>query len=105
MPRCAADGVGYWVLLGVALGLALWAKYFMVVLAAPFALFLLLDREARRRLAGPGPWVAAAVALAVMAPHLIWLVQNDFLPFTLCRSARRAVQAAGSIICAIRSNI
>ena len=71
----------HWVLLGVALGLALWAKYFVVILAAPLALFLLLDPEARRRLAGPGPWIAAAVALAVMAPHLIWLVQNDFLPF------------------------
>ena len=54
----------HWVLLGVALGLALWAKYFVVILAAPLALFLLLDPEARRRLAGPGPWIAAAVALA-----------------------------------------
>ncbi len=71
----------HWALLGVALGLALWAKYFVVILAAPLALFVLLDPDARRRLAGPGPWLAAAVALVVMAPHLIWLVQNDFLPF------------------------
>ena len=75
------DKLGYWILLGVAIGLAWWAKYFMVVLAAPFALFLIFDRDARRHLATPGPWVAAAVALAVMAPHLIWLVQHDFLPF------------------------
>jgi len=73
--------LGYWVLLGVALGLAWWAKYFMVILAAPLVLFLLLDPDARRRLAGPGPWIAAAIALLVMAPHLCWLVQNDFLPF------------------------
>ena len=74
-------GIGYWILLGVALGCALWAKYFVAVLAVPLVLFMLLDREARRRLAGPGPWVAAAVALVIMAPHLLWLVQNDFLPF------------------------
>ncbi|HML08330.1 MAG TPA: glycosyltransferase family 39 protein [Xanthobacteraceae bacterium] len=73
--------LGYWVLLGAALGLALWAKYFVVVLAIPLALFLLIDREARSRLAQPGPWVAAAVALAIAAPHLVWLIQNDFLPF------------------------
>jgi len=73
--------LGHWILLGLALGLALWAKYFVAVLAAPLALFLLLDRDARRSLAGPGPWIAAAVALVVMAPHLVWLVQNDFLPF------------------------
>src|SRR4051794_13477906 len=32
-----------WVLLGVAVGLSLWAKYFVVVLAAPLALFVLID--------------------------------------------------------------
>jgi 4-amino-4-deoxy-L-arabinose transferase-like glycosyltransferase len=69
-----------WILLGVALGLAWWAKYFVVILAAPLALFLLLDPQARRRLAGPGPWIAAAVTLLVMAPHLVWLARHDFLP-------------------------
>jgi hypothetical protein len=43
-----------WLLLGFALGAALWAKYFMVVLAAPLALFLLLDRDARSRRPGRG---------------------------------------------------
>jgi hypothetical protein len=76
-------------LLGLALGLALWAKYFVVVLAAPFALFLLFDRDARKTLATPGPWIALAVALLVMAPHLLWLVRNDFLPFAYA-SARAA---------------
>src|SRR5215475_12422126 len=47
-----------WVLLGLAIGLALWAKYFVVVLAIPLALFLLLDRKARPALATPGPWIA-----------------------------------------------
>jgi hypothetical protein len=70
-----------WALLGAAVGAALWAKYFVVVLAVPMALFLLLDRNARKTLLTPGPWVALAVALLVMAPHLVWLVQNDFLPF------------------------
>jgi 4-amino-4-deoxy-L-arabinose transferase-like glycosyltransferase len=79
----------HWMLLGVALGLALWAKYFVVVLAAPLALFLLFDRDARKALMTPGPWIALAVALAVMAPHLLWLVRNDFLPFAYA-SARAA---------------
>ena len=79
----------HWMLLGLALGLALWAKYFVVVLAAPLALFLLFDRDARKALATPGPWIALAVALLVMAPHLLWLVRNDFLPFAYA-SARAA---------------
>ena len=76
-------------LLGLAIGAALWAKYFVVVLAAPLALFLLFDRDARKALATPGPWIALAVALVVMAPHLLWLVRNDFLPFAYA-SARAA---------------
>lgn len=70
-----------WIALGLAIGGALWAKYFVIVLAAPLGLFLLIDRDARRALATPGPWVALVVALVVMAPHLKWLVDNDFLPF------------------------
>ncbi len=53
-----------WLLLGLAVGMALWAKYFVVVLVAPMALFLLVDRDARKALATPGPYVAAAAALS-----------------------------------------
>jgi 4-amino-4-deoxy-L-arabinose transferase-like glycosyltransferase len=83
----------HWALLGFAVGLALWAKYFVVVLAAPLGLFLLIDPDARRSLAKPGPWIAAAVALAVMAPHLVWLFRNDFLPFAY--ADMRAAPAGG----------
>jgi hypothetical protein len=83
----------YWLLLGVALGLAWWAKYFVVILIAPLALFLLLDRDARPRLLTPGPWLAAVVALIVAGPHLVWLIQNDFLPFHYAEA--RAVPARG----------
>lgn len=71
----------HWFLLGLALGVALWAKYFVVVLAFPLGLFLLIDKNARRHFLTPGPYVAVAAALVVAAPHLVWLVQNDFLPF------------------------
>src|ERR1700704_6197337 len=37
--------IGYWALLGLALGAALWAKYFVIVLAIPMVSFLLFDRE------------------------------------------------------------
>jgi 4-amino-4-deoxy-L-arabinose transferase-like glycosyltransferase len=71
----------YWILLGVALGLGWWAKYFVVIQAAPLALFLLADPQARKRLAGAGPWIAAAVTLIVIAPNLLWLLQHGSQPF------------------------
>jgi hypothetical protein len=82
-----------WLLLGLALGLALWAKYFVVVLTAPMLVFALVDRDARKVLATPGPYIATAVALITVAPHLVWLVKTDFLP--LAYAEHRAELARG----------
>ena len=84
-----------WLLLGLAVGLSLWAKYFIAVLAIPLALFALFDRDARKTLATPGPYIAVAAALITMAPHLVWLVQNDFLPFGYAE--HRALPSRGLI--------
>ena len=72
--------LAHWILLGIALGGAFWAKYFVAMLAVPLALFVLIDRDARTSLRTAGPYVAALIALVIAAPHLWWLVQNDFLP-------------------------
>jgi 4-amino-4-deoxy-L-arabinose transferase-like glycosyltransferase len=74
-------GLGSWTLLGFAVGGAVWAKYFVIVLALPYALFMLFDRQARRAWATPGPWLSLLVALLVASPHILWLFQSDFLPF------------------------
>jgi 4-amino-4-deoxy-L-arabinose transferase-like glycosyltransferase len=71
----------HWIVLGVSAGLALWAKYFVAVLVIPLVVFVLLDARARRSLRGPGPYLAAVAGLLATAPHLVWLVQSDFLPF------------------------
>jgi hypothetical protein len=84
---------GHWLLLGFSFGAALWAKYFVVVLATPYALFLLFDRDARRALATPGPWLALIAALIVAAPHVVWLFQTDFLPLNYVE--HRAATARG----------
>ena len=84
-----------WLLLGLAVGISLWAKYFVAVLAIPLALFVLFDRDARKTLTTPGPYIAIAAALITMAPHLVWLVNNDFLPFTYAE--HRALPSRGLI--------
>ena len=82
-----------WLLLGLAVGLSLWAKYFVVVLAAPMVVLTLVDRDARKVLATPGPYIAVAVALITVAPHVVWLVKTDFLP--LVYAEHRAVLPRG----------
>jgi hypothetical protein len=54
---------------------------------------MLADRDARKHFATPGPYIALAAAIAMMAPHLVWLVQNDFLPFGYAE--HRAVLSRG----------
>jgi 4-amino-4-deoxy-L-arabinose transferase-like glycosyltransferase len=83
----------HWLLLGLAVGMSLWAKYFVVVLAVPLVLFVLIDGAARKCLATAGPYIAIAAALVVTAPHLVWLVRNDFLPFAYAE--HRAVASRG----------
>ncbi len=85
--------LAHWLLLGFAFGCALWAKYFVVVLAAPYVLFLIFDRHARRALATLGPWLALIVALVIAAPHIVWLFQTDFLP--LAYAEHRAAEVRG----------
>jgi hypothetical protein len=82
--------VGHWAVLGLALGLAFWAKYFVVVLGLPLLVFMLIDPRARRCLATPGPYLAAAICLVIVTPHLIWLYQNDWLPLGYAASRAKA---------------
>jgi 4-amino-4-deoxy-L-arabinose transferase-like glycosyltransferase len=71
----------HWLLVGLWLGCAWWAKYLVLVLTAALALFFLFERDARRHLTTRGPWLAAAVALSVAAPNLAWLATHDFQPY------------------------
>jgi len=81
----------HWMVLGAALGFAFWAKYFVVILGLPLVLFMLIDRRARHYLATPGPYAAAAITLAIIAPHLVWLFDSRFLPLDYVGSRARSL--------------
>lgn len=70
-----------WILTGLWVAIAFYSKYTAAVLMVPIAIFALVDPTARRCFKHPGVYVAVAVFLVLMAPHLVWLVQSDFSPF------------------------
>lgn len=70
-----------WVLLGLTSALLIYAKYTGAILLVMLAVFAVAAPEYRRRMASAGPWLAVAVCLVLLLPHLYWLVENDFLPF------------------------
>jgi 4-amino-4-deoxy-L-arabinose transferase-like glycosyltransferase len=74
------ERIGYWLLLGAAMGGALWAKYTSLVLVIPYALFLVFDRDACRARKKIGLWLALAVAVIIISPNLIWLFKTNFPP-------------------------
>jgi 4-amino-4-deoxy-L-arabinose transferase-like glycosyltransferase len=68
----------WWLATGGALGLGMMAKYTIGLLALAMVVFLLSSREARRRAAGPGPYLALGVATLILLPHVVWVVANGF---------------------------
>ncbi|MFC1568362.1 glycosyltransferase family 39 protein [Candidatus Margulisiibacteriota bacterium] len=69
---------GYWYPLGLAAGLGLLSKFPMLLFPAGLLLFLLLSKDNRPWLAKKEPYLAAALALVVACPVLIWNIQHGF---------------------------
>ncbi len=69
-----------WVAVGVCLGLAGLTKYTAVLLVPGFVLALYAS-AGWRWLRGPGPWLAAGIALVLISPVLWWNHQHDWISF------------------------
>lgn len=77
-----------WLGIGFSLGLGMLSKYSIALLGPPILLFLILDPKSRSWFFRPWPYVAAALALAVFAPVIIWNAQHDWASFAF-QSTRR----------------
>uniref|UniRef100_Q07TF2 Glycosyltransferase RgtA/B/C/D-like domain-containing protein n=1 Tax=Rhodopseudomonas palustris (strain BisA53) TaxID=316055 RepID=Q07TF2_RHOP5 len=66
---------------GAFAALAMLGKYWSVVLVGALGLAALVDSRRAAFFRSPAPWVMAVVGLAVLAPHLWWLVDNRFPTF------------------------
>jgi len=71
----------WWAMLGLACGVAVLTKYASAVLFLTILAHMLSTRKTAAAFATPGPYLALTVLLAVIAPHLVWLVQNHFPTF------------------------
>ncbi|MET0678474.1 MAG: glycosyltransferase family 39 protein [Bradyrhizobium sp.] len=71
---------GIW--LGLAGALAMMTKYWALTMIGAIGLAALLHPARLQFLRSPAPWVAIAVLVVAMLPHLMWLKQVDFVPLT-----------------------
>jgi len=74
-------GLGWWAGSGLCAGAALFSKYSAVLTIAGAVLYLLASRPHRHWLVRPEPYVAAALALAVFSPVLIWNATHGWASF------------------------
>jgi dolichol-phosphate mannosyltransferase len=79
-----------WWLAGVCLGLGLLSKYTIALLGLATLLYLLGDRRARHWLRRPEPYAAAALALAIFAPVIVWNAEHHWASFAFQTSRRLA---------------
>jgi 4-amino-4-deoxy-L-arabinose transferase-like glycosyltransferase len=66
-------------LFGLASGLAILAKHYAVLIVFACMLAVLLHPRRNAYLRSPRPYLAAVVCLAVVAPHVHWLMANNFI--------------------------
>lgn len=90
----------WWTLLGVFAAASLYAKLASSVLLIAAASWILWDKEARRRLAGPGPWLALLLFLIGTLPLANWLLAHGFAPasYAVSRGQGNSHSAIGFLL-------
>jgi 4-amino-4-deoxy-L-arabinose transferase-like glycosyltransferase len=73
--------LGWALVLGLALGLGLMAKYAMIYFVLGIALASVIDGDARALLRARSLWLAFAIAAIVVAPNALWNLANGLVTF------------------------
>jgi 4-amino-4-deoxy-L-arabinose transferase-like glycosyltransferase len=80
-PPDRASVWGLWLTVGVALGFAGLSKYSAVLSVFGLLAFVVVSPRQRRWLADPAPYVAAAVALVMILPVIVWNARHSWVSF------------------------
>jgi 4-amino-4-deoxy-L-arabinose transferase-like glycosyltransferase len=70
-----------WLGVGIAAGLGLLSKFSILFLGAGALAWLVVDRDARKWLVSPWPYLATGLALLIFAPNLLWQSQHHWQTF------------------------
>ena len=71
----------WWLLAGLAVGVALLAKYTAFFLVLTICLWMGLWPQGRRWLKSPWPYFAALLAMAFLIPNLVWNAAHGWMSF------------------------
>src|SRR5262249_53242036 len=77
-----------WWGIGICMGLGMLSKYTMALLGLGTLTFLLIDRQARRWLLRPEPYIAAIMSVIIFSPVFLWNARNGWVSFAFQGSNR-----------------
>jgi 4-amino-4-deoxy-L-arabinose transferase-like glycosyltransferase len=72
----------YAALAGVGAAACMLGKYWSVFLLAGLIVAALIDARRGAYFRSVAPWITVVAGLVVLGPHVAWLVQHDFAPFS-----------------------
>jgi hypothetical protein len=70
-----------WLWAGLWIGLAALSKYQAALFCVGIGLYLLTEKDRRRDLLTPGPYLAAILTLLILTPVFVWNAQHHFASF------------------------
>ncbi len=85
-----ADRRNAWWGVGICAGLGMLSKYTIALLGPAALIFVLVDPRARRWLARPQPYIAAATALVLFSPVIYWNATHGWASFAFQSTQRLA---------------
>ena len=93
---------GWAALAGAAAAAAMLGKYWSVFLLAGLAVAALADTRRALYFRSAAPWITIGVGALLLAPHLVWLVQHNFMLLTYAIGAHSVKTFGDTILTAGR---
>lgn len=83
---------------GACAALAMLGKYYSIFLVGGLVIAALAHPDRLRYLRSWSPWASIAAGFAVLAPHLVWLMQTGYQPFTYAYAVHGAQSRFGALL-------
>jgi hypothetical protein len=76
----------YWLLGGIAAGLAMMTKYYAIIPVICLLSFFIIEPKARGAFKEWGIYLATGIAFLICLPHLLWLPKHNWITITYAQS-------------------
>jgi Dolichyl-phosphate-mannose-protein mannosyltransferase len=84
-------------LAGLGAAAAMYGKYWSIFLLLGLVIAALVDRRRVAYFRSPAPYVTIAVGALALAPHVAWLMTNDFAPFSYAVEVHADASVAANV--------